>query len=242
MFRFASPPNLARAAVAHPRRVVAAWVGLLVVSMVIVATLLSSATTTKVGFVTSPESAQAQHLITHTIGVTSADTEMVVVSTGSGKVTDPATRDRISSLAARIGSLGPTVVSRVESPFAPGAHGLVSADGSTALIAVTMAGDDTKAVDNIDKVLALTASASHDGLRAQVAGQAASSHDSNQTAKSDLSTGESIGIPVALLVLLVVFGTLASALLPIMLAIVAIIVTAGACGGNADDTLADRHF
>jgi RND superfamily putative drug exporter len=224
VFRFASPPNLARTAVAHPRRVVAAWAVLLVVSLAIVATLLSGATTTKVGFVTSPESAQAQQQITHTIGVTSADTEMVVVSAGSGKVTDPATRARITTLAARIGSLGPSIVSRVESPFAPGARGLVSSDGTTALIPVTMAGDDTKAVDNIDKVLALAGSASHDGLRAQVAGQAASSHDSNQTAKSDLSTGESIGIPVALLVLLVVFGTLLSALLPIMLAIAAIIV------------------
>ena len=43
-------------------------------------------------------------------------------------------------------------------------------------------------------------------------------------AESDLAKGESIGIPVALIILLIVFGALVSALLPLMLAGVAIIV------------------
>ncbi len=224
MLSLFSPPSLARASAAHPRRTVAIWAVLVVASMAAVATLLPSATTTKVGFVSSPESATANELITHRIGVKSADTEMVVITVASGSVSDPANRARIESLAGRLSRLAPDIVQRVSDPFASGATGLISKDGSTALIPVTMAGDATNAVDHVGSLLDATGAASGNGMAVQVAGQAAASHDSNTTAQSDLSTGESIGIPVALVVLLVVFGTLISALLPIGLAVIAIVV------------------
>ena len=222
MLRAISPPALAQAAVRHPRRTVAIWAALLVASLGVVGTLLSSATTTNVGFTTTPESARAAALITHRIGMQNADTEMVVVSAVHGTVTTPAARAEIERLTVQLTGLGSGVVQRVQSPFA-GAAGLVSRDQRTALIPVTMAGNATAAVNHIGQVLAVTGNVGGD-LRAQVAGQAASSHDSNATAKSDLQTGESIGIPVALIVLLVVFGTVMSALLPIGLALVAIVV------------------
>jgi RND superfamily putative drug exporter len=226
MFRWLSPPVLARACAAHPRRTVALWAFILVGSLGVVGTLLGSATTTKVNFVTSPESATAARLIQSTIGVTTADTEMVVVTSSSGSVTSPASRAAIAALTRRLERLGPGVVARVTSPFLEPAT-LVSKDGTAALIPVTMAGDNSKAVNHVGRVIAVASSAGG-ALHAQVAGQAAAAHDSNSLAKSDLSKGESIGIPVALLVLLIVFGTLASALLPIMLAVVAIVVALAA--------------
>ena len=116
------------------------------------------------------------------------------------------------------------MVKRVSDPFALGVNGLVSRDGTAALIPVTMAGDESTATDNIGKVLTVSKAADGSGLAVQVAGQAASADDSNRIAESDLAKGEAIGIPVALIVLLVVFGTLVSALLPIGLAIVSIVV------------------
>ena len=74
----------------------------------------------------------------------------------------------------------------------------MSQDGTAALIPVTMAGDESNATDNIGKVLTVTKAADGSGLDVQVAGQAASSDDSNRIAESDLAKGESIGIPVAL--------------------------------------------
>ncbi len=218
-----SPPHLARAAATRPRRTLAIWGAVLVASIAIVATLLSSATTTGVNFITSPESATAYHRISHTIGVTSVDTEMVVVTAASGHPTSPPARTAVMKLEQRLRALGPAVVSRVGSPYAPDSHGLVSSDRTTVLIPVTMAGDQTNAERHIDQVLAIAGSA-RPAIRAQVAGQAASSSASNTIARSDLSTGESIGIPVALIVLLVVFGTIVSSLLPILLAVVAIVV------------------
>ena len=49
-----------------------------------------------------------------------------------------------------------------------------------------------------------------------------------ETAEKDLQTGEGIGISVALVVLALVFGAIVAALLPIVLAIAAIIVALGA--------------
>ena len=83
----------------------------------------------------------------------------------------------------------------------------------------------------------------------RVTGQAAISHDVNTTAESDLSRGEAIGIPVALIVLLIVFGTLVSALLPIGLSLVAFVlsIVAIATGGepqndNSLDVESGRAF
>jgi uncharacterized membrane protein YdfJ with MMPL/SSD domain len=230
MLRSLSPPALARSAAAHPRRTLAIWGALLVASLASVALLLPSATTTTVGFVNQPESAAANNLIKNQIGVRTEDTEMVVVSAPGGSLGDAANRARIDRLTRSLEDLGPSIVKRVSDPFAPGASGLVSRDGTTALIPVTMAGDESTATDNIGKLLAVTKAADESALHVQVAGQAASADDSNRTAESDLAKGESIGIPVALIVLLIVFGTLVSALLPIGLAIAAIVVAMAVTG------------
>jgi RND superfamily putative drug exporter len=230
MLRSLSPPALARAAASHPRRTLAIWAVVLVASLASVALLLPTATTSTVGFVNQPESAAANALIRHQIGIRTEDTEMVVVTAPGGSITDAANRARIDRLSTNLENLGPAVVKRVTSPFAPGVKGLVSQDGTAVLIPVTMAGDESNATDHIGKVLTVTNDADGRGLNVQVAGQAASSDDSNRIAESDLAKGESIGIPVALIVLLIVFGTLVSALLPIGLAIVAIVVAMALTG------------
>ena len=230
MLRSLSPPALARASASHPRRTLAIWAVVLVASLASVALLLPTATTSTVGFVNQPESAAANHLIKNQIGIRTDDTEMVVVSAPGGSIGDTANRARIDRLSTNLENLGPSVVTRVTDPFSPGVKGLVSQDGTAALIPVTMAGDESNATDNIGKVLTVTRPADSGGLDVQVAGQAASSDDSNRIAESDLAKGESIGIPVALIVLLIVFGTLVSALLPIALAIAAIVVAMALTG------------
>ena len=230
MFRSLSPPALARAAASHPRRTLAIWAVVLVASLASVALLLPTATTSTVGFVNQPESAAANDLIKNQIGVRTDDTEMVVVTAPGGSIGDAANRARIDRLSKNLEDLGPSIVKRVSDPFAPGVKGLVSRDGTAVLIPVTMAGDESTATDNIGKVLTVSKAADGSGLAVQVAGQAASADDSNRIAESDLAKGESIGIPVALIVLLVVFGTLVSALLPIGLAIVAIVVAMALTG------------
>jgi len=96
------------------------------------------------------------------------------------------------------------------------------------LVQVRMAGayQDQKA--HIPRLLAVARSVeSSSGDRLLITGQGTIAHDAEAAATSDLKTGEAIGIPVALVVLLLVFGTFASALLPVALSLVAIVVALG---------------
>ena len=67
-----------------------------------------------------------------------------------------------------------------------------------------------------------------DGFRVLIVGSASSSFETNEYAVQDLEQGERFGVPVALLILLVLFGAVVAALVPIGLAIVAIVIALGA--------------
>ena len=77
----------------------------------------------------------------------------------------------------------------------------------------------------IGPVIALADRANgHGGFRVLVTGDATLSRDFTQLSESDLQTGEAIGIPIALLILLAVFGTVVAALVPVVLALFSIVV------------------
>jgi RND superfamily putative drug exporter len=90
-----------------------------------------------------------------------------------------------------------------------------------------MAGDPADVVQNaapvIETIHALRAPAP--GFEVLTLGQASVTETFNTIAEEGLAKGESIGIIVALIVMAVVFGTLVAAGLPIILTIVALIVT-----------------
>ena len=78
-----SPAAWARRSAAHPWRVVAAWAGALLVSIAIVATLLSSALTTEQTFVSNPESKRAATAIELRQGNADRIVESVVIQPAS---------------------------------------------------------------------------------------------------------------------------------------------------------------
>jgi putative drug exporter of the RND superfamily len=219
-----SPATWARRSAAHPWRVVAVWGVAFAASLVIVATLLSSALTSSTSFIGSTESKRADHQITRQIGVHDAITETVLISRSGA--TPAELRPAVERLAGQIRGLGSGIVDAAATPWSGGGDkALIDRSGDTALISVRMAGSETDAQDHIAKVLALAQNAEQDGLTVRVTGQASIAHDVDKAAQSDLSKGEAIGIPVALIVLLLVFGTLVSALLPIGLSIISIVLS-----------------
>ena len=66
-----------------------------------------------------------------------------------------------------------------------------------------------------------------DGFRVLMVGPASVSYESLEFARQDLEQGERFGIPVALIILLVLFGAVVAALAPIGLAVVAIAIALG---------------
>ncbi|MBI2684174.1 MAG: MMPL family transporter [Actinobacteria bacterium] len=221
-----SPAGWARRAASHPRLAIAAWVTLFVAAIVIVGAGLSGALTTDNGFTRETESDRAKATFERTIGVSDSITESVVLT--SPNAGDPALRRVAQTLERRVSGLGPSVVASVASPYSGGPPSLVSRSGRAVLLPVTMAGDANTARANADKLVAVLKTVDGtDGIGVGVTGLGTIDLDSNAVAESDLLKGEAIGIPIALIILLFVFGAVVSALLPVGLAIVAIVISLG---------------
>lgn len=106
---------------------------------------------------------------------------------------------------------------------------LVSPARNTVLMHYTMAGDAEEATDNAADLLHLMEELNGtDGFRVLVGGSATTAYENNELSEQDLQQGERFGVPVALLVLLLLFGAVVATLLPLGLAIVSIVVAVAA--------------
>ena len=137
--------------------------------------------------------------------------------------TGPAFTRRCSACRA-IAALGSRVVDSVVSPFRGGSPAaMISANGHYAIIPIVMAGDVVQAGKNIDKVRAVVDAANgRGGFQALITGTATINSDFSHQATADLRKGEGIGLPIALIILLIVFGTIVAAALPVVLALISI--------------------
>ena len=130
---------------------------------------------------------------------------------------------------ADIAALGPDIAIPLPNYYQSGDPTLVSPKGRmTTIMPFVMAGDLKEATINVAKVLHVVEEANgRDGFRVLMVGDASTAHDNNELSEKDLRRGERIGIPVAMIILVVLFGTLVAALAPIGLSIVCIIIALG---------------
>lgn len=162
--------------------------------------------------------------------LTNHDTEIVVVHNGTLTVDDPAFETEVLSLRDQIAALPDTDVVKVTSIYDEGLDpavrkGLTSADRHTALITVELASAPDAAANHINGLYDIVTRANgKNGFDVAVTGQGAFSRDAQHLAASDLRRGEAIGIPVALIILVIVFGALVAAGVPLVLSIFAIVV------------------
>ena len=200
-----STTTLARSAARRPWLTVGVWVLALVAAGAIIALVLPGSLTAQYSLLGSPDSKTGQTLLAQKMGLPQKANEVVIVRSDTATVNDPAFRTAVTDLQKRIAALGPGVVDGVASYYRGGGKTLVSADGRTTLLAITMAGDLTQAEKNIDKVHAVVSAADgRGGFSTLITGTASIQSDFSQTANHDLRRGEGIGVPIALIVLLVV--------------------------------------
>ena len=106
---------------------------------------------------------------------------------------------------------------------------LVSADGDTVMMHYTLAGSVEEAIDNVPTVIHIVEEANREaGFEVLIGGDASVAHENNELAEQDLQNGERFGVPVAFLVLLVLFGALVATLIPLGLSAVSIAVALAA--------------
>ncbi|MDP9235879.1 MAG: MMPL family transporter [Chloroflexota bacterium] len=222
--RFLGTEQLARRSAERPWTVIAVWVALLLLAGILIASLLGSALTTEADITTNPESKQAQTLIEHRLRGPQRDNEIVIVQSQSTTVDDPAFRRVVEDLYTKVTALGPNVIAEGHDFYQTGDQSLVSKDRHVTILPFAMAGTFQNAGDHIDKVSNVVHATKADGIEVLIAGNASMGKDFQSTAQSDLETGEAFGIPIALLILALVFGALAASFIPIVLALLAIVL------------------
>ncbi len=219
---------LARISARRPWLTIGAWVALLIVAGVLNVNLLESATTTELRLSPGFESEDTRRLLEERFPGTQQPREVVVVQSDSLTIDDPAFGAKVSGVFAAVAGLGTEVVTGGLHYFLLPDPRFVSADRKTTIILFEMAGSLEDAERNIEHVFAAIDEVStDDGFRVLIVGSASSSYETNEFATHDLEQGERFGVPVALLILLVLFGAVVAALVPIGLAIVGIGIALG---------------
>jgi RND superfamily putative drug exporter len=248
-----NPESLARASTRHPWRVVSIWVLVVIALGAASQAFLKGALTNDIAFTNSPESVRAQDLIEQHVTGKQTDTEFLIVRNPSLPVTDPAFEQYVRGVQEKVIELGPSVIA----PPAPGqqasvvtvydlqaaaasatdpqqqaalqaqAEQMISKDGHATIVPVPVRNIEADTIDSLRGVVSL---AQEDGYQLLLAGQGTLQADSLKVAEQDLRKGEGIGLGVALIVLVVVFGAILAALLPIGIAMVAIPVALGLVG------------
>ena len=208
--------NLASWSVRHRRLVVAIWltalIGLSVISQGIGSSYKDSFS------LNGTQSFDALNLLQKVAPKASGDREQIVVAVKQGKLTDPAVRAQVETMLAKVGALGD--VASVASPYGPNAAAQIAKSGQVAFANVTLTKQGEKVSVAEAKLFVKTAQAgAKNGLEVEVQGQVA------KAARQATSTSSGFGAIAALVVLLLVFGSLLAALLPL--------VTAGIALGSA---------
>ena len=153
--------------------------------------------------------------------------QVLVQVRGRGQVLSPAGRDAIRDVVAAVDATGR--VKDIRSPLASANAGQVSRDERSAVILFAMKGKADTASERVEPVLGAVdgVAARHPGLRFEEFGSASATKAVNDTIDKDFSRAESISIPLTFGILLVAFGALMAALVPLGLALTSVMAAGG---------------
>jgi uncharacterized membrane protein YdfJ with MMPL/SSD domain len=223
MRRLGFTGRLAGSAARHPWRMIVIWTVILGLS-ILSAGSLGNVLTNEDRLLVSTESSRADDLIdAHSGQLADTYEELVVVESDHLTTDADAFATEVDVLTADLRG-SDHVVSAVS--YRDGVPGLVSEDGSVAVIHVLLDADE-EASDAVVPLLAVVADARDRGFRVTTLGEGSVSTEFNDLAEQTLMRGETVGLPIAIVILILVFGAVVAAGVPIMLAIVAIIVALG---------------
>ncbi|MFD7296141.1 MMPL family transporter [Streptomyces sp. NPDC059897] len=176
------------------------------------------------------ETSQAARII-EDAGVDEPAGETVLVQSRNGalRATAPEFRAAVADVVKAVEGTGE--VTAVRSPYAADSR-TISKDGRTALVQFDMRGDPDTAADRVEPVQKAVAGVAddHDALRIEEIGAASMNKTFDDAFGDDFQRAEYSAVPVALGILLIAFGALVAALLPVALAVTAIMATMGLMG------------
>jgi uncharacterized membrane protein YdfJ with MMPL/SSD domain len=151
--------------------------------------------------------------------------EVVFIRSATYKPSDPEFQAVINDVTRTLGRF--PQVTRLESPLAPGQEDQISKNHHAAMVTFVPKGDYDHAALYIDNITAAVdkTQARHPGFYIEELGSVSSEKELNAAFDSMIAKVGLIALPLALVILLFVFGSAVAALVPLLLALTAVLAT-----------------
>ena len=218
----------------YHRIVVAVWVAVVIGSAILVPRFQTSVTGPPLD-VRASDSYRAQEILGTRFDQPFAEQDLIVFESESLVATDPAFQAVIDMALDRVEEL-PGVVSVIAPIDSPAAEVLVAEEGHVATALVGLSGSNADRQALAPRLTQAAASAATAEVRVYVTGRSPLIAELVAQQQEDLSRAERLGLPLALLILLISSGAVVAAGLPLVLAMSGVIVTFGALGAASTFT------
>src|SRR3954462_991779 len=208
----------------HRKKAVFGWL-----AFVIIATLIGG----KIGTNTIPsdedgvvgDSARSAQIVKDNFPNTTG--EQVLIQSKTAGPREPAYRAAVKDVERRLAAQKD--VTNIQSPYLRHNATQLSRDGHSAVVTFEIKGDAEKAQDKVDPILAATAAAqkAHPELNIEQFGEASTGKAVSKMFSDDLKKAETLSLPITGIILLLAFGALVAAGLPLLLGLTSVIGTMG---------------
>jgi RND superfamily putative drug exporter len=214
------PTNLAgrmgRWSATHRKVAILGWFGFVLVAILAGMTIGQNKISDVDGF--SGESHRAEQALDEA-GLRPTS-EAVFVRSRDLTIDDPAFRAAVQDTSRSLS--GVRYVEKVQSPL--GGGGDVTIDRHAALVKFEIAGDSEETADRVDPVLTAVdgVQARHPALLIEQFGDASANKAVNETVNDDLAKAGELSIPITLIILILTFGSLVAAGIPLLIGITSV--------------------
>ncbi len=215
-------------AITKPWLVIATWLLVIILAGFFTTRSLGDALTTAQEFTSDPESQIAGDILSEKFSDDAAESggELVVIKSNTGyPVQSPEFQAITTKLVSELRSQD--AVERVVNFYESPSPELVSRDQLALLIPVSLEGDFVAEEKSVPQIIELTRRYRSDDFEVRITGPASISSNFSTVSEEDLRKGEVYGLPVTLVILIGVFGTIVAALIPLFLSLIAIAVAVG---------------
>jgi uncharacterized membrane protein YdfJ with MMPL/SSD domain len=153
--------------------------------------------------------------------------ESVLIQSGSTRAGTPAFDAAVKDVVARLATVA--AVKNIRSPLDPANVGQIAKGRQAALVEFEIRGDSTKAMDKVAPILKSVADAQrrNPGFFVGEFGGASAAKAVDTAFAHDLKSAGIFSIPLTLIILVVAFGALVAAGIPLLLALTAVFATFG---------------
>jgi uncharacterized membrane protein YdfJ with MMPL/SSD domain len=157
--------------------------------------------------------------------------DVLIQAPKGGHATDASVRKAVTATIAAVS--GKPGVTDVQSPYAKGNEGQISKDGRSVLVEFDIKGDEDTTSKLVDATTAAVAQVKADnpGVFVGQFGGASAEKAITEAQNEDSAKSLTLSLPATLLILLVTFGALVAAGIPLLLGLTAVFATLGLVAG-----------